>query len=98
MKLLLTSAGVHNQSIGDALKRLVGKDPSDTAIAYIPTAANVEVGDKDWVIDDLVRLQKCATWKQLDIVDIAALQRTFWEVFSKTQSEVALQKHLSMER
>lgn len=79
MKLLLTSAGIHNKSIGDALVCLVGKEPSETSIAYIPTAANVEIGDKDWVIDDLVRLQKFASWKQIDIVDIAAIDKRFWE-------------------
>ncbi len=79
MQFLLTSAGIHNQSIARALVGMLPRNPGDISIAYIPTASNVEEGDKDWVIDDLVRLQQCATWKQLDIVDIAALPRTFWE-------------------
>jgi len=42
MKLLLTSAGITNQSIAQALIDLVGKSPKDTRIGFIPTAKNVE--------------------------------------------------------
>ena len=53
MKLLLTSGGITNKSIADALFELVGKKPEDTALVFIPTAANVETGDKSWFINDL---------------------------------------------
>ncbi|MBP9852206.1 MAG: Type 1 glutamine amidotransferase-like domain-containing protein [Candidatus Pacebacteria bacterium] len=78
MKLLLTSAGLTNKSISDALLELVGKPASETTIAFIPTAMNVERGDKDWVIDDLNNIYKLE-FKCVDIVDISALPKTIWQ-------------------
>ena len=49
MKLLLTSAGISNDSLATALKKLV-KGP--IRIAFIPTAANVSDGEKSWLIKD----------------------------------------------
>jgi dipeptidase E len=43
MKLLLTSAGITNKSIANALFELVGKSPEETTIVFIPTASNVEL-------------------------------------------------------
>lgn len=57
MKLLLTSGGLSNQSIVDALFDLVGKKSENTSLVFIPTASNVEKGDKDWLIDDLINLK-----------------------------------------
>jgi peptidase E len=57
MKLLLTSAGITNKSIADALFDLVGKKSEDTSLVFIPTAANVEMGDKTWFIDNLIDLK-----------------------------------------
>ena len=57
MKLLLTSAGITNNSIKDALAGLIGKRFSDSKMVFIPTAANVEEGDKGWLIDDLKNFQ-----------------------------------------
>ena len=78
MKLLLTSSGITNKSIENALFELVGKKPEDTSLAFIPTASNVESGDKWWVIKDLVNLQKL-NFKQIDIVDISALDEKVWK-------------------
>jgi dipeptidase E len=77
MKLLLTSSGITNKSIENALFELVGKKAEETSIAFIPTASNVESGDKWWVIKDLVNLQKL-NFKQIDIVDISALEENIW--------------------
>lgn len=77
MKLLLTSAGLSNKSISDALLGLAEKPFSELNLAYIPTAANVEQGDKGWVIDDLINCKKLG-FKQIDIVDISALSKNFW--------------------
>lgn len=41
MKLLLTSAGITNDSIAKSLLDMVGKDVKDIKVAFIPTAANV---------------------------------------------------------
>jgi peptidase E len=72
MKLLLTSGGLTNESISDVLFDLVGKKPEETSVVFIPTASNVETGDKDWLIDDLKNLQK-QNFKQIDIADISAV-------------------------
>ncbi len=77
MKLLLTSSGITNKSIEKALFELIGKKAEETSVAFIPTASNVERGDKWWVIKDLVNLQKL-NFKQIDIVDISALDEKMW--------------------
>jgi dipeptidase E len=78
MKLLLTSGGLTNKSISDALFDLVGKKPEDTSLVFIPTASNIEMGDKDWLIDDLVNLKK-QNFKSIDIADISALSENIWK-------------------
>jgi len=77
MKLLLTSGGLTNQSIAQALFDLVGKKPEDTSVVFVPTAANVEKGDKEWFINDLVNLQK-QNFKQIAIADISAVEEKIW--------------------
>jgi len=70
---MLTSAGIRNESLSEALRRLVGENLM--RIAFIPTAANVEEGDKGWLIDDLVNCKKLG---EVDIVDISALEKNVW--------------------
>ena len=77
MKLLLTSDGITNQSIANALFELVEKNSSDTIIAFIPTAMNVTESDKSWFADDLYNIKQLGL-KKLDIVDISALSRKLW--------------------
>ncbi|HEY4521910.1 MAG TPA: Type 1 glutamine amidotransferase-like domain-containing protein [Candidatus Paceibacterota bacterium] len=77
MKLLLTSSGITNDSIANALFELVGKKPEQTKVVFIPTASNVEVGDKGWLINDLVNLQKRG-FEEIDIVDISAVEEKVW--------------------
>jgi dipeptidase E len=77
MKLLLTSGGLTNKSITKALFELVGKKPKNTKIVFIPTAANVEDGDKKWLINDLNNIKKLNV-KLIDIVDISALPKKIW--------------------
>jgi len=76
MKLLLTSAGLSNASIINALEKLLGKPIGGTKLAFIPTAANVEPGDKGWMIDDLNNFRKAGF--EVDIVDISALPKNIW--------------------
>ncbi|MCW1949148.1 MAG: Type 1 glutamine amidotransferase-like domain-containing protein [Candidatus Shapirobacteria bacterium] len=78
MKLLLTSAGITNQTILQGLDELAGKPLDQLNVAFIPTAANLESGDKDWLIDDLRRLS-FLKFKQVDIVDISALPKKIWQ-------------------
>lgn len=42
MKLLLTSAGLPNEAIRSKFLQMVGKDPKDIIVAFIPTAADPE--------------------------------------------------------
>lgn len=77
MKLLLTSAGLSNGSITKALFDLVGKKPEDTSLVFIPTASNIEDGDKGWLIDDLMNLRK-QDFKSIEIADISAVDESIW--------------------
>jgi dipeptidase E len=77
MKLLLTSAGISNKSIVDALLSLTKKPFVKLHLAIIPTALNIEDGGKEWFIDDLVNCQKLGL-KSIDIVDISALPKDVW--------------------
>ena len=78
MKLLLTSAGLVNQPIINALSDLVQKPFKELKLAFIPTAANVEPGGKEWLIDDLQNCKKL-NFKQVDIVDISAVSKAIWQ-------------------
>ena len=77
MRLLLTSCGVTNTSIARAFIDLAGKPPQQISLAFVPTAANVQEGDKGWLIEDLVRLTRL-NLKSIDIVDISALGKRQW--------------------
>lgn len=78
MKLLLTSNGLCNKSISDALFELVGKPASETHIAFIPTAMNVDDHNKTWFINDLSNIGKQGC-KFVDIVDISAMPINMWK-------------------
>ena len=77
MKLLLTSAGISNQSIKKALLELTGKPFSELNLVFIPTASNVIDEDKGWLIKDLIALTDFK-FKSIDIVDISALPKDLW--------------------
>lgn len=78
MKLLLTSNGLCNKSITNALFELTGKPAENTYLAFIPTSMNIEVPDKSWFINDLWNIKK-AGFKPIDIVDISALPKEQWQ-------------------
>lgn len=71
MKLLLTSSGLSKRDIGVALQGVFDKSPSEVRVGFIPTAANVEPYNKDWMISQFAQLQRYGFY-QIDIVDIAA--------------------------
>jgi dipeptidase E len=77
MKLLLTSGGLRNRTLVNAFLALLQKPASEARVAFIPTAMNVEAGDKGWAIDQLKRLQASGL-KQLDIVDVSAVTKEVW--------------------
>jgi dipeptidase E len=77
MKLLLTSCGVTNATIARALAELVGKKLEGASLAFVPTAAHAEMGDKSWLIEDLVNLRRCS-FATIDIADISCVDRDLW--------------------
>ncbi len=77
MKLLLTSGGLTNTSIANALFDLVGKRPEGIVLCFIPTAATVEMGDKDWFINDLKNIA-AQGFKSVSIADISAVPENIW--------------------
>lgn len=78
MKLLLTSAGITNKSIARALFELTGKPAEETALVFIPTASNIEIGDKSWLIEDLIQLKEL-NFKSIDIADISVINEKIWK-------------------
>ncbi|HUB92945.1 MAG TPA: Type 1 glutamine amidotransferase-like domain-containing protein [Verrucomicrobiae bacterium] len=71
MKLLLTSAGLSHKVIGRSLENLVAKPASDTKVAFIPTAANVESGNHHWMVRQFVDLWQYG-FQWIDVVDPSA--------------------------
>jgi dipeptidase E len=71
MKLLLTSSGLTNSGIADALQSLHGKAPNAAKIGFVPIAANVEAGNKDGLINQLVQLWRYG-YNWIDIIDPTA--------------------------
>lgn len=75
MKLLLTSNGLSNASIADALEKLAGKPRKEIKIAFIPTAAFAadykEQHSRDWLADDIYRIKEFAGF--IDLVSLADL-------------------------
>ena len=77
MKLLLTSAGITNEAIAQALTGLAGKSFTELDLLFIPSAANSEGGDKRWLIDNLVDF-KNAGFRSIDILEIAGTGEDTW--------------------
>lgn len=77
MKLLLTSNGISNPSIAKALGELLGKPFKESHISFVPTAANVEKGDKTWLVNDMYNLLKLG-FLTFDVTDISAVPKEIW--------------------
>ncbi|WP_342089355.1 Type 1 glutamine amidotransferase-like domain-containing protein [Dyadobacter sp. OTU695] len=94
MKLLLTSAGISNKSISNALVGLLGKPIAESSALFIPTAIYGVAGGHD-----IIRKVICGTlgdpfcelgWKSLGLLELTALpslKREFWiDTVSKTDA------------
>ncbi len=77
MKLLLTSSGFTNKTIADAFLKLSSEPFKELNLVFIPTAANAEDGDKDWLITDYANCKKLG-FSSIDIVDISTLPQEIW--------------------
>lgn len=72
MKLLLTSAGLTNKSIINALQKLVQKPFPELTAAFIPTAAYAEKVNLEWLEEDIRNIKNLGI-KDLEIMNIAVL-------------------------
>lgn len=77
MKLLLTSGGFTNKKISNALLELLGKPFKKSKLVFIPTAANIESGGKEWLINDLNNCLKLGLAK-IEIAEISSTPRDIW--------------------
>ncbi|OGH21340.1 MAG: hypothetical protein A2958_00880 [Candidatus Levybacteria bacterium RIFCSPLOWO2_01_FULL_38_13] len=77
MKLLLTSSGITNKSIKIALLKLLKKPFKKSSLTFIPTAANVETGDKSWLVEDMYNFKKLG-FASFDVIDISAVPKSLW--------------------
>ena len=73
-RLLLTSAGLRNDSLRDALAGLLAKPFGDARVAFVPTASVAQGGDHGWFVEDLHRLHGLG-WRELDLVELNGLPR-----------------------
>lgn len=78
MKLLLTSDGLTNKSIVNALLGLLSKSPKDNKVVFVPTASNIIAKDRTWMLDELYKFKKLG-FPYIDIVDLAALSAQDWK-------------------
>lgn len=72
--MLLTSAGIRNNSIRSALADLVGTRFADARVVFIPTASVAQAGDHGWVIKNLNRLH-ALRWRELNILEPSSLPK-----------------------
>jgi dipeptidase E len=74
MKLLLTSAGITNQTIEREMWRLLGGKHENIKLLFCTTASNYVGGDmKDWVVEDLLRFRDLGF--EIDICDINGIEK-----------------------
>lgn len=85
MKFLLTSAGIKNQQLTDALLNLLGKPASSAATIFVPTAAYAPLpaevedeNDKSWLTANIDQL-KALDFKSFEVIDIATAPIDSWK-------------------
>lgn len=78
MKLFLTSSGITNKTLSDALLLLLGKPFVQSHVTFIPTAANIEKGQKSWLVNDMNNIKKLG-FLTFDIIDIAIAPKEIWQ-------------------
>ncbi|MDP1722074.1 MAG: Type 1 glutamine amidotransferase-like domain-containing protein [Candidatus Gottesmanbacteria bacterium] len=77
MKLFLTSSGITNKTLSDALLQLLGKPFVQSHITFIPTAANAKMGEKSWLVNDMYNIKQLG-FPTFDITDIAIAPKEIW--------------------
>jgi dipeptidase E len=72
VRLLLTSSGLRNETLRQALRDLLGMPFEEANVVYIPTASVAEPGDHSWLVADLNRLYDLG-WRQFDVLELNGL-------------------------
>ena len=72
MNLLLTSSGLRNATLLDALRDMVQKPFGSANLVYVPTASVAESGDHGWVVAEMNRLHGLG-WREFDILELNGL-------------------------
>ncbi len=72
MRLLLTSEALANNELAGALEDLANSKLSELSVAYVPTSAHRVLGDKSWLMKNLISVWSRG-FRSFDIVELAAL-------------------------
>jgi len=75
VKLLLTSAGLRNETLRQALRDLLGRPFASAKVVYVLTASVAQPGDHGWFVADLNRVYDLG-WGEFDVLDLGALPRS----------------------
>jgi dipeptidase E len=70
--MLLTSAGIRNETLKSALAGLIGKPFAATRIVFIPTASVATAGDHGWLVNDLSGLHGLG-WREFNVLELNGL-------------------------
>ncbi|GGX83828.1 peptidase E [Streptomyces minutiscleroticus] len=74
MNLLLTSSGLRNDTLRDALRDMLGKPFGSADVVFVPTASVAEPGDHGWLVEDLNRVHGLG-WRTFDVLELNGLPR-----------------------
>jgi dipeptidase E len=74
VRLLLTSAGIQNESLKAALLDLVGKPFDQANVVFIPTASVAAGGHHGWLVEDLNRVYALG-WREFNMLELNGLPR-----------------------
>nr|WP_269329712.1 Type 1 glutamine amidotransferase-like domain-containing protein [Kineosporia babensis] len=69
---MLTSSGLRNESLQDALRDMVGQPFGSANVVYLLTASVAQPGDHGWVVADLNRVHGLG-WREFDILELNGL-------------------------
>jgi dipeptidase E len=86
MKLLLTSAGITNDSIRNALENMLNKTINEAKAVVIPTAMYANPGGNSYVWQTL-RMEGRRGWQELAVIELTALPSTPKEYWLPTLEE-----------
>ncbi|MYQ81801.1 MULTISPECIES: Type 1 glutamine amidotransferase-like domain-containing protein [unclassified Streptomyces] len=74
MNLLLTSTGLCNSSILEALRDMLGKPLGSANVVYLPTASLAVPGDHGWLLEHMNQLHSLG-WNEFDVLELNGLPR-----------------------